>query len=228
MTDPHQTAPAQSPWNSQPPVTGPLALDEPSPWETNPANAFEQPSTSWQPPSVPLSERPAVGDPSPDTPPNRRTRPVILSVVAVLAIVGAAIGGLLVGYDKGVAAGDDRYAPTVAELATIKSSQAAQAAKDADVPDLAVIAAKNFDAGDYSGDASAVEITILDGEVSSKAAGLVDYLDELGFSSAVADRMSKTRALDGTLTAEGHNCNVSWTYHPDHGLQMVFEAGNNG
>jgi hypothetical protein len=49
-------------------------------------------------------------------------------------------------------------------------------------------------------------------------------LTELGFSSAVIDRMDKTRALDGTQNADGKNCNVTWTYHPDDGLQMVFEA----
>ncbi len=37
-------------------------------------------------------------------------------------------------------------------------------------------------------------------------------------------RMSDTRALDGTREAQGTNCNVTWTYHPDDGLQMVFEA----
>ncbi len=68
----------------------------------------------------------------------------------------------------------------------------------------------------------------MDSGASAKAAGLIGYLDELGFSSAVAERMSKTRALDGTQTAEGNNCNVSWTYHPDDGLQMVFEATANG
>jgi len=36
-------------------------------------------------------------------------------------------------------------------------------------------------------------------------------LIDLGFSSAVLDRMSNTRALDGTLEAEGKNCNVTWT-----------------
>lgn len=36
--------------------------------------------------------------------------------------------------------------------------------------------------------------------------------------------MGKTRALDRTLEAEGKNCNVTWTYHPDDGWQMVFQA----
>ena len=36
--------------------------------------------------------------------------------------------------------------------------------------------------------------------------------------------MGQTRALDGTQRAEGKNVNVSWTYHPDDGLQIVFEV----
>ncbi|WP_395725436.1 hypothetical protein [Nakamurella sp.] len=54
--------------------------------------------------------------------------------------------------------------------------------------------------------------------------GLSNLLNELGFSSPVLDRMGHTRALDGTRGAQGHNCNVTWTDHPDDGLQMVFDA----
>lgn len=48
-------------------------------------------------------------------------------------------------------------------------------------------------------------------------------LDDLGFSSAVYDRMSLTRALDGMQTARGDQVTVLWTYHPDDGLNVVFE-----
>lgn len=48
-------------------------------------------------------------------------------------------------------------------------------------------------------------------------------LEDLGFSAAVWPRMQETRALDGTLSATGQGCNVTWTYHPDDGLSMVFE-----
>jgi len=36
--------------------------------------------------------------------------------------------------------------------------------------------------------------------------------------------MMKMRALDGTQRAAGHNVNATWTYHPDNGLQIVFEV----
>jgi hypothetical protein len=36
--------------------------------------------------------------------------------------------------------------------------------------------------------------------------------------------MTRTRALDGTQDARRQSVNVTWIYHPDCGLQMVFEA----
>jgi len=110
-------------------------------------------------------------------------------------------------------------------IAAYQSSAAEASAEAADVPDLLAIAQTYFDsAADVTGDSSAVMITITDDSVGRDALALSEYLSALGFSDAVLDRMSNTRALDGTLTAQGHHCNVSWTYHPDDGLQMVFEA----
>jgi hypothetical protein len=49
-------------------------------------------------------------------------------------------------------------------------------------------------------------------------------LKDLGFiSSAVMARIGNTRALDGTLSAEGREATVYWNYHPDHGLNLVFQ-----
>lgn len=44
----------------------------------------------------------------------------------------------------------------------------------------------------------------------------------LGFTDALYNRMGKTRALDGTLTDENPKIKVSWTYHPDDGLEVVY------
>lgn len=49
------------------------------------------------------------------------------------------------------------------------------------------------------------------------------YLAKLGFSPAVYERMNRTRALDGTQSATADGFNVTWTYHPDNGLEAVFE-----
>ncbi len=53
---------------------------------------------------------------------------------------------------------------------------------------------------------------------------LKNMLQQLGFSSAVVSRMYRTRALDGTQSATGEHANATWTYHPDPGLQIVFES----
>jgi type II secretory pathway pseudopilin PulG len=106
-----------------------------------------------------------------------------------------------------------------------ESAEAQRESAAAQVPDLRAVANKHFKGVvSVSGNADAVSITIQKNEVITAAVPLNRMLTELGFSSAVIDRMDKTRALDGTQNAEGKNCNVTWTYHPDDGLQMVFEA----
>lgn len=63
----------------------------------------------------------------------------------------------------------------------------------------------------------------LDDYSSYSAAGLIEDANrELGFSESLYTRMGKTRALDGTLTDENKNVKVSWTYHPDAGLEVVY------
>ena len=111
------------------------------------------------------------------------------------------------------------------QLSALQQSISATAAEDSQVPDLRAVADKHFTkAGVVSGDADSVSITITDYTAATAWPGLTSMLDELGFSPAVIDRIGNTRALDGTREAQGKNCNVTWTYHPDDGLQMVFEA----
>jgi hypothetical protein len=111
------------------------------------------------------------------------------------------------------------YSAAAASNAAARASEAAEAAE---VPDLAAVAGQYFT--NVHGDAEGIQFTIGAYSMATLRGTLVLMLDELGFSSAVIERMEQTRALDGTLTAEGHNCNVSWTYHPDDGLSMVFEV----
>lgn len=78
-----------------------------------------------------------------------------------------------------------------------------------------------------AGDGSYLEIDTnpynIDDYSSYSAAGLIEDANrELGFSEALYTRMGKTRALDGTLTDENDNVKVSWTYHPDNGLEVVY------
>lgn len=46
---------------------------------------------------------------------------------------------------------------------------------------------------------------------------------DLGFSSAVLEKMGETTALDGRQTEESKKATVSWKYHPDNGLEVTYE-----
>jgi hypothetical protein len=74
----------------------------------------------------------------------------------------------------------------------------------------------------WRGDHRYVTVTITETSFLS-VIDLEMYLAKLGFSPAVYERMNRTRALDGTQSATADGVNVTWTYHPDNGLQAVFE-----
>lgn len=46
---------------------------------------------------------------------------------------------------------------------------------------------------------------------------------KLGFSDSLYSKMGKTRALDGTQTDSNDRVKVSWTFHPDNGLEVLYE-----
>ena len=46
---------------------------------------------------------------------------------------------------------------------------------------------------------------------------------ELGFSGALFEKMGETRALDGRQTEENDKYRVSWSYHPDNGMEVLYE-----
>ncbi len=58
------------------------------------------------------------------------------------------------------------------------------------------------------------------------ADAIQDINRELGFSSALYQKMIETRALDGRQYDENDRVKVSWTYHPDEGLVVTYEKKN--
>ena len=46
--------------------------------------------------------------------------------------------------------------------------------------------------------------------------------EELGFSGSVYSQMLKTSALMGRQSEENSKYKVSWTYHPDEGLEVTY------
>lgn len=52
---------------------------------------------------------------------------------------------------------------------------------------------------------------------------LVCVLEELGAPSTVSERMGRTNSLMGVQDAEWDGIAISWTYHPDNGLDADLE-----
>lgn len=46
----------------------------------------------------------------------------------------------------------------------------------------------------------------------------------LGLPSSIIDKMSSTRALDGMQSQDCGDFIVTWTYHPDNGLRVIYEV----
>ncbi|OPZ23401.1 MAG: hypothetical protein BWZ03_00528 [bacterium ADurb.BinA186] len=46
----------------------------------------------------------------------------------------------------------------------------------------------------------------------------------LGLDSSIWSEMIQTRALDGRVSEESNGYKVSWTYHPDQGLQVTWRV----
>jgi hypothetical protein len=51
--------------------------------------------------------------------------------------------------------------------------------------------------------------------------GVLCVLDELDAPQSLVSRMESTRALDGMQSATWSSYEVTWTYHPDDGLDLI-------
>lgn len=47
---------------------------------------------------------------------------------------------------------------------------------------------------------------------------------DLGFSSVVIEEMNETRSIDGRQSASSDKYEVSWSYHPDQGLEVMYKV----
>lgn len=64
----------------------------------------------------------------------------------------------------------------------------------------------------------------IDDYSSSSAWAMVRKANKaLGFSDSLEEKMNHTRSIDGRLTDSNENVKVSWTYHPDKGLEVLYE-----
>lgn len=67
-------------------------------------------------------------------------------------------------------------------------------------------------------------VGMLAGETQENTLDAIKYANEaLGFSGAVYSNMMETTALMGRQSEENDKYRVSWTYHPDDGLEVTYE-----
>ena len=70
----------------------------------------------------------------------------------------------------------------------------------------------------------AAVVAMLHPTAQSKALEAIKYAnEELGFNGSVYSRMLDTTALMGRQSVENDKYRVSWTYHPDDGLEVTYE-----
>ncbi|RKI69367.1 hypothetical protein D7V91_05695 [bacterium 1xD42-67] len=61
-------------------------------------------------------------------------------------------------------------------------------------------------------------------DIQENALKAIQYANkELGFNDSVYSKMMKTTALMGRQSEETDKYKVSWTYHPDNGLEVTYE-----
>lgn len=53
---------------------------------------------------------------------------------------------------------------------------------------------------------------------------IIDVSDALGIPDSVINRMSQTRALDGVQSYDSGEVEVTWSYHPDNGLEVQYST----
>ena len=64
----------------------------------------------------------------------------------------------------------------------------------------------------------------LDDEFEMEAVNKIKSINiELGFGSYVYEEMLDTRSIDGRQTASTEEYTVTWTYHPDRGLEVMYK-----
>ena len=67
----------------------------------------------------------------------------------------------------------------------------------------------------------------VDDYFNSTALSKIKYINsDLGFSSSVYQEILETRALDGRQTESNDKYTVTWTYHPDDGLEVMYKIND--
>jgi hypothetical protein len=72
----------------------------------------------------------------------------------------------------------------------------------------------------YAEDFAQIRFKVL---IAGEEQNLEKILDRLGMPAGTLQRLMATRALDGTQMAESEWVTMSWTYHPDDGMNIIIQ-----
>lgn len=149
-----------------------------------------------------VAQQPSSSQPAERAPSRNRKRLLVASAAAVAAVA---------------------VAVSVAVAVQPSRLESAYNACAGDAWDGSMASATLLDAGD------ALSLEMTDG-IDDFTVGLVFEIyyscvfNELNVSEATLSRMAGTRALDGVQTANNDGLVLSWTYHPDNGLDVIIEV----
>ncbi len=153
---------------------------------------------------------PAPPPSKPRGPAGLRGRYGRLRTLALVAVV-ALLVGLAGGYLLARSAGDDNTASAQPSTSADSSMQAARSNCGAQYAVVVSDGGRTLVIdGQGKEDSSGVSTSVLD-----------CLLDQLHAPTSVVEQMYSTRALDGRQQADWPNYHASWTYHPDHGLDLI-------
>lgn len=140
---------------------------------------------------------------------------IIAIVCSVAVLVGGTIAGVVI----------------VSNLKENSNSSESSEEEEYKGPDLQAVYDKIGGDGYYcklANDGSYISIDTnpldLDDYSASSAWSMIEELNyELDLPDSLKEKMIHTRALDGRQTATYEYVTVSWTYHPDQGLEVTYE-----
>ena len=163
-----------------------------------------------QPLAPPETPPPTAARPAPAG--SRWVVPIVVGVVSLL--VGAAAGSAVTAVIGAAQRADDAAMAEAAEQA--KSEFFSDAANQCNLDGVVEIA----DQG---------RTMIVDGEGEDLGSGDVSFsdldciIDAVGAPASVKELMYSTRSLDGRQSGEWDDISASGSYHPDDGLDIIFE-----
>lgn len=152
--------------------------------------------------------------------PKKKSKGKIIGIIiAIVCSVAVLVGGTIAG---------------VVIVSNLKESSKESEEEKYEGPDLQAIYDKISGDGYYckvANDGSYITIDTnpldLDDYSSSSAWSMIEDLNyELGLPDSLKEKMLHTRAMDGRQSAEYEYITVSWTYHPDQGLEATYELKN--